>query len=247
VIYVWVRKTVDWQHERAVRAQLDPGFAPKVELWNETFDLPFHLFRHRVWKIAQLNLSRVERAVQAEWEEIPTGSLVVPLDDDDWLAPDLATVLEGRRNGRRVCYRWKSTWIERPTTLGHEIYSLRRRLLSTTQEKWVCSSANYALVKGAETRELAASHMSASRWVESAAEGSVETIDQRLSLINRTLASRTTLGGRRRPLSRSQLLRKFRRYRRLYDNPPATPELAWCRPYVVMMADLMAALAVKKR
>jgi hypothetical protein len=59
-------------------------------MWNQTFDLPYHVFRQRVRRIAELNLQRVENAVRARWDEIPDGALVAPVDDDDWFAPDSA-------------------------------------------------------------------------------------------------------------------------------------------------------------
>lgn len=69
-------------------------------------------------------------------------------------------------------------------------------------------------------------------------------IDARLSLMNRTLASQTSLAFLRPNLRRSELLRKYRRYRRLYERPlPA--ELAWARPYVHDMDELMRRLGVK--
>src|SRR5262249_45718655 len=109
-LFIWVRETTDWGNEEAVHAQLAADLKPAVELWDRTFDLPFHLFRERVREIAQLNLSRVEDAECAEWEQIPEGALVAPVDDDDWLAPDLATTLDGIPRKCRA-YRWPSTWL----------------------------------------------------------------------------------------------------------------------------------------
>jgi hypothetical protein len=245
VTYIWVRRTVDWQEEEAVHAQLDPRFAPKVALWNETFNLPFHEFRHRVREIAQLNLARVAGAAQASWDDIPDGALVVPIDDDDWLAPDIGDALERELEDQAVCYRWRASWIEIPTTRGHRLYLTRRRLLPWTRERWVCSSNNYACIKNGETEALLASHVRASRWVEGAPAGAVKRIDRRLSLINRTLASQTALLHPNPSLSRRELLRRFRRYRTLYDHVPKGPELAWCRPYLELMSDLMSRLRVK--
>jgi hypothetical protein len=244
LIYVWVRQTVDWQDEQAFVAQLDPRFTPKVELWNETFGIPYHHFRHRVREIAQLNLSRVEGARCADWEEIPQGALVIPIDDDDWLAPNAVEVLSREFDPGVPGYRWIASWIEIPTTLGHRIYLIRRRILPWSPEKWVCSSNNYAIVKDADTKPLLASHLRASRWVESAAAESVKRIDRRLSLINRTLASQTALLHPSPSLSRSQLIRRFRRYKTLYDRP-TSPELAWSRPYRALMSELMDRLRLR--
>jgi hypothetical protein len=243
VIYIWVRETVDWANEQAFRAQLDPAFAPRVDLWNATFDIPFHRFRHRVSEITQLNLSQVRGASRARWETIPDGELVVPIDDDDWLAPDLGQVLEREQDRGFDGYRWTASWIESPIGPGHRFYLLRRRALPWTPEKWICSSNNYAIVKSETTKQLLASHVRASEWVGRAPPGTVRTIDRRLSLINRSLASKTSLRWDRPDFTRSQLLRKFRRYRTLYEPPP--DDLAWARPYVELMGELMGRLRVR--
>jgi hypothetical protein len=92
-IYIWVRATADWSDEAAVNAQLPPAFAGKVALWNRTFSIPYHRFRHRLCEIAARNHAAIAGAVRAGWDEIPDGALVVPVDDDDWFAPDLAARL----------------------------------------------------------------------------------------------------------------------------------------------------------
>jgi hypothetical protein len=73
----------------------------------------------------------------------------------------------------------------------------------------------------------------------------VKKIDRRLSVANRNLGSQTTLGVADPSMSRSQLIRKFRRYRRLYDRPTPS-ELDWCRPYLEMMLALMGELEVRE-
>ena len=52
MIYLCIRQTTDWADEAAFRAQLPPLYAPTVQLWNDTFNIPYHLFRHRVRQIA---------------------------------------------------------------------------------------------------------------------------------------------------------------------------------------------------
>jgi hypothetical protein len=70
----------------------------------------------------------------------------------------------------------------------------------------------------------------------------VPFLRERLSLMNRTIASQTSLGrfggG---AISRSALLRKLRGYQRLYD-APLRDELAWAQPHADRMRDLMAEL-----
>ena len=229
-----------------MRAQIPPGFGPSVELWNATFDMPFHVFRHRVKQMAALNHSRVEGAVVSEWDEIPDGALVLPVDDDDWFAPGAARALEGEADPEAIGYHWTSHWIELPMDFGHRLYLLRRRLLPGTPPKWLCSTNNYAIVKGPAAREPLRNHVEASRRFKGQWHGSVRRIERRLSVANRTLASQTTLLSlRKRQIGRRELLLKYRRHRKLYDRP-LPPDLEWCRPYAAMMADLMTELELRR-
>jgi hypothetical protein len=253
VIYIWVRTTGQWENEQAFLAQLPENLKPKVQLWNATFNIPFHVFRHRVREIAQLNLSRVERAVCAGWDGIPEGALVLPVDDDDWISPDAGRVLEKECEAGTVGYYWIMSWVEVPINLGHRIQLIRRRILPRTPPKWFCAANNYAMVKSPEVKDLLASHVRASPWFENEVArrdaARVKRIDSRLTVANRTLASRSSLRDLRGhagvvPVSRAELLRKFHRYRKLYDRP-LHPDLGWCRPYVAMMGELMAELEPK--
>jgi hypothetical protein len=246
VIYVWIRQTLNWEDEAEFEAQLGAFFRPRVELWNRTFEMPFHRFRHRVAEIARISLSRVDNATVARWDEIPDGALVVPVDDDDWLAPFLGSSLDAELEAGIDGYRWTGSWMEVPLHAGHRLYLTRRRLFPFSWERHFCWSNNYALRKAQGTKPMFYDHVRADhhflRWKE---EGRVKMIARRLSVINRTLASQTTLWVNRPSLSREQLLRKYRRYGRLYRR--RLPEqVAWCAPYVAMMAELMEQLSVKR-
>jgi hypothetical protein len=239
-VYIWVRTTLDWADEEAVLAGVRPGFRPRIDLWNRTFNLPFHVFRHRVREIARLNHARVEGAVCADWDEIPRGALVLPVDDDDWFSPDAARVLDRARDPDAAGYVWEGRWLEVPMSLGHRVYLLRRRLLPWSAPKWICSTNTYALPKEEWATPLLGNHVDASRYFEGRA-GSLKRLPGGLSVANRTLASQTALRRDLPTLSRGALIAKFRRYKQIYDRP--TPaELAWCRPYKEAMAELMAAL-----
>jgi hypothetical protein len=235
---------VNWEDERAAMAQVRPHVRPKVDVWNRTFDMPYHVFRHRLREIAGRNLAAVEGAVRARWEEIPEGALVVPVDDDDWFAPDLAAVLEREvRPGAIGCY-WTSSFVEVPIDLRHRVGLARQRLLPRTPPKYLCTTNNYALVKRADTQRYLLRHVRASAWIRRHVADEVQRIDRRLSAMNRNLASQTSLGVRRTTVTRSLLVRKLRQYRRLYRRMDLAG-LEWCRPYVAMMAELMDEVTVR--
>ena len=249
-LFIWVRKTIDWTNEEEFRAQLSAEMRPVVDLWDASFDMPFHLFRDRVREIARLNLSRVEDAECADWEQIPEGSLVAPIDDDDWFAPDLATTLDGIAPHSRA-YRWPAAWLEVPIHFGHRLYLLRRKLFPRTPPMWLCTTNNYVVFKSAEDgrrlegpgdRRLLESHMTASRWFTEHPD-ELTRVERRLSVANRTLASSTTLLPRGKPIGRGHLIRKLGRYRALSRRAEAA-EPAWCRPYVTMMGRLMDELGL---
>ena len=48
-------------------------------------------------------------------------------------------------------------------------------------------------------------------------------------------------------IRRSELLRKYRRYKKLYEPSPAATIWRGARPYVAMMSELMDELEVKDR
>jgi hypothetical protein len=244
MIYIWVRQTVDWLDEDAFWAQVPPRFKPRAEVWNANLNMPFHLFRHRVRQIAELNLSRVEGAtVVAEWDEIPDGAQVVPVDDDDWFAPDLAAVL-GAEWDAEPGVHWTGSWIGIPSEFGHRVHLVRRALLPFTRPLWTCESNNYAMLKGQDNRAELAEHGVACEWFDGPGQGAVKKIGRRLSVNNRTLGSQTSLRPtkRRGEIDRARLLQRLRRYKRLYRRPPWGRGLGWCRPYMAMMDELMREL-----
>jgi hypothetical protein len=244
MIYIWTRRAPKWEDWEAVQAQLPRQMTSKVELWNDTFNIPFHLFRHRVRQIAELNVSRVERAVSAPWDEIPDGSLVLPVDDDDWFAPHVATVLAAEHEARGTGYYWISRFIELPINFPHRLGLIRRRILPRTPpSRFVFTTNNYALPKEPETKLLLDRHAHASEVVEKGAAGPLKKLEQNLSVMNRTLGSQTSLAYVTR---RSQLIWKYHRYKALYRRLEMR-ELPWCRPYLEMMADLMDELKPKDR
>jgi hypothetical protein len=245
VTWIYIRRTLDWADEAVFRAQIPERMRNKVALWDATFTMPFHIFRARVKAIAQANLAQVEDVtVTDDWDAIPEGALVLPCDDDDWFRPDAARVVGARVAARpgHGFYVWTASFVERPVDAGHALYIARRTVAPWSWERWKMSTNNYALFKSEDARELADSHTEAHRSV---VKGS-RTRDKfrgRLSAMNRSLASATTLSHDWVELPEDVLLRKFRAYRRYYRRPPRG--LQWAAPYVRQMRDLTAELELR--
>ena len=234
MIYIVIRKTLDWADEAAFRAQIPDEMRAGIETWNATFEMPYHLYRCELKRIAQLNLTHIRGAACVAQKDIPEGAVAVPVDDADWFAPGMAEALEKSMSDRSGCY-WPSRFLEAPISLPHRLGLIRRALLPSTKPRWLCTTNNYAIVYGPKTADLLNSHVRASQWFL-AHPSDVIRMGQPLSLMNRTLASTTQL--RSRP-SRALLLRKHRRYLKIYERP-APAELKWCEPYLEMIRDLQA-------
>src|SRR5262249_10505011 len=149
---------------------------------------------HEVRRIAESNLARVENAAVLPWDEIPDGALVAPVDDDDWFAPDLARALERAYDAQTLGYFWTSSFLEVPIDLGHRLGLLRRTLFPSTPPRWICTTNNYAVVKHRDAKPLLEKHTVASAHFAGVDAGRVRRLDGRLSVMNRTLASQTSLG-----------------------------------------------------
>lgn len=238
-IHVCIRATLDWQDRAAVEAGLIPAFRPKYDAWNATFDMPYHRFRHRVCEIAQLALSRVEGVLSSTPDAVPPGDVLVPVDDDDWLAPDLASHV-GRANapGTRG-YLWSRAVIEPPERVRVLLRTVARGL--GRRDRIICKTNNYAVVSEPGLWPLARRHVAASRYFL-AHPAAIRRIPATLAIQNRTLASRTALAWTRPSITPAELFAGFRRYRRLYASWRLRPELQWAEPYVRAMAALMEEL-----
>jgi hypothetical protein len=240
VIYICIRQTTNWANESEFWSQLPSEFKPTIQIWNQAFNIPYHLFRLRLREISRMNLAAVENAVCVNWKDVPDGALVLPVDDDDWFAENAGIVLEKALDSRWQGYRWHSSFLEIPIDFGHQLYLLKR-MLFRTPPKWICTTNNYAILKSPDSEPLFRSHIRASEWFLSHPE-SVKEVGTGLSIMNRTLASRTSLALMRpetcKTIRPRTLLRKYQQYRALYKRTPGK-ELAWCGPYVRMMDNLM--------
>ncbi len=247
-VYIWVRTTVDWDDVDGLSGTLEPSFLPTRALWDATFTISYHVFRSELRRIAAWNHQNVVGATAAAWADIPGGALVVPVDDDDWFAPDLVEALAAHHDLDAVAYRWTGSYLEVPFNLAHSLHLARRRVVPRLPPRHYCMTNNYALVKRDESEPLAANHLLASN----ALRGSPDVRELRavLSLMNRTLSSQTTLrpptgfGRRRAEVTREHLVRRYRRYRSLYvEGARRAP--AWSRPYVARMGELMETVELR--
>jgi len=241
VIHICVRRTLDWQDEDLVSAEVLPEFRPKLVAWNATFDMPYHVFRQRLKTIAQLNLARIEGVTHSALGAVPPGHVIVPVDDDDWLAPDLGVQLGRALDPNARGYLWRREVIE-PPSLRRGLSYVARRL--GRPERDTCKTNNYAFVNEPGVPDLVLDHMRASEYFD-AHPSDVRRIPATLAVQNRNLASQTALAWGRPSISRDELLAVFRRYRDLYSSPRLAAALSWARPYVDLMADLMQEIRPK--
>ena len=236
MIHICVRRTLDWNDEALVDAQVIPEFRGKLLAWNAAFDMPYHVFRQRLKAIAQENLARVEGCVRTELEAVPPGDVIVPVDDDDWFAPDLGLRLRRALDPKARGYLWRREVIEAPP-LWRRARALLARLTGR-RELHVCKTNNYAVVNGPVALDLARHHAEASAFFD-AHPGDIRAVPATLAVQNRNLASQTALAWGRPSIGRDELLAVFRRYRRFYRSVRLGVGLSWATPYVAQMADLM--------
>jgi len=170
---------------------------------------------------------------------------VLPVDDDDWFAPTAASRVRDAHRPGSVGVHWSTIHVQMPNGFGHRVYLWRRRLLPSSPPAWICSTNNYAMVKqpGDANKSLLASHPQASRWIADGRRGSMRALVEPLSIVNRTIASQTTLGSKQSSISRPALLRRLRGYRRLYRRPARG--CPWAAPYLAAMDELMSELETR--
>lgn len=240
MIHICVRSTVDWGDETAFRRHLWPDMVPKVATWDATFRLSWREFRVETSAIARANLSQVAGVPVTPWDEVPDGHLVLPVDDDDWFAPDLRTWLAPRDDGHVDGIVWRQAVLEVPIDLGHRIFLWRRKLLATPP-RWFCATNNYAIRKGPMGQEEWRNHTRADARCRG--NQAIPFVPRTLSIHNRSLASATSMGWRRPTVSRRELLAKRRAYLQRYARyRPASDDAAWTVPCVHQMVTLMERL-----
>lgn len=246
MIYICIRRTTEWENEKVFLSQLSDEFRPKVETWNETFNIPFHIFRHQIKQIAQQNLRKVADSVCTTIEDVPEGAMVVPIDDDDWLAPHIARVLEKERENGKTGYYWNKDYLDMPAT---NFVKLARFILYDLPGRkrggWTCSTNSYAFINNPTLPPaLYSSHTKASEYFDQYSS-KVKKISNHLSIMNRTMASQTSMHWGKACISRRRLTKNYYLYRDMYENTH-TLHHEWSQPYIMMMSDLMQELRPKR-
>ena len=242
LLHICVRRTLPWHDEAAVAAALVPGMRPRVELWHATFNLRYAAFRLRLTRIARENLGRIENAKLTRLEQSPPGVLVVPVDDDDWLSPEIGSRLIAERDPSLQGFHWNRYILEAPRRRRRWPWARPRRAADTSRH--TCGSNNYAVRNLPELAATIPNHERASEHFD-ANPRRVKRLDAWLSLQNRNLASQTTLGRRVAGFTRDDLIEEFQRYRALYSRLRLPREIAWAQPCVTAMAELMHELRLK--
>jgi hypothetical protein len=238
-----VRATLPWHDEAAATAAQLPELRQKVVLWNQCFSLRYAAFRVRLIEIAQENWSRIENAKLTRREDVPAGALLVPVDDDDWFAPDLARHLLREQDAAFEGLHWDRYILELPRRRRRFPWSRQRRAADTSRH--TCGSNNYAIRNRPDFGRAITNHVWASEWFD-AHPGRVKRLAASLSVQNRNFASRSGLGGHKQlDISRDALIERYRRHRSLYDRLRLPPEVSWAQPHVDAMAELMRAIQLR--
>jgi hypothetical protein len=198
------------------------------------------VFRQRLKVIAQLNLNRVENARCVALQEVPSGSLVVPVDDDDWFSPQLANRLQEEIEPSFQAYYWTRHILEPQRQLRR----FRGWLRELVTGEIIFATNNYALRSVPDLALLAGSHYAASRYFQANSKRR-KYLRAALSVHNRSLASQTVLGWLRPAITRDELVERFEQYRTLYTHTHLSRALGWAEPYVILMSELMGELKLR--
>jgi hypothetical protein len=245
MIVVCIRRTLPWEDEDAAMAALEPGLVPKAALWNATVSIRYAPFRSRLKQIALENVSRVANAKLVPLEDAPPGALVVPMDDDDWLSPDLANRLLAEHDPACDGIVWTRSIFEANRRASWLRWLLRGSESRRDTSRWTCATNNYAVRNHGDIAEVVGDHTRASIWFEARARR-IQTIHAHLSVQNRNPASKTALskwGGRL--YTREELIASLERHRALYRRVRLSRELAWAKPHLAAMRELIAELRVR--
>jgi hypothetical protein len=89
---IFLRKTIDWHKIKNMRQFSRiccfPEVLRKTKWWGDHFSIPYWSYRAGLKRIAEKSLKNTGLPILQE-REISDDMIVIPLDDDDWLRPDI--------------------------------------------------------------------------------------------------------------------------------------------------------------
>ena len=112
-----VRRSLRWKRIKTMPyfrkvCTFDP-ILPFVEKWNKALDIPYWDYRAEMKRIAQKTLRRTELHIIPPKPPLPRkwNHILIPIDDDDWLAPDIAdAILPLFQDPKVEAVCWPNAW-----------------------------------------------------------------------------------------------------------------------------------------
>lgn len=172
------RNNPDWLN---VKTKIWPRFAEYEDFWNRHyFNLTYREYRHELQQIANDNLLDVENATIGDPVE---GEWCLPIDDDDWLSPNIINELTNSIHNNDKYY-WNST----------EMY---KGQISDGINHWVlyCKTNNYCFIYDKEINSVFKNHGAADKEFSSSLNKPAY-INKKLSFINRSVGSASCFLGK---------------------------------------------------
>jgi hypothetical protein len=186
--------------------RFDPEHRERISWWERIFTLSYTEYRGRLAAIARRNWARIEgldsivNLVTREPESLG-GELLLPIDDDDWLHPEIVRILRARYRPETTSLSWMVHRTDSPRRYVHPRHGTPARFATNGY----LLTPEYRRRTGREIfRQAAFWHLAASRH---APPGNIH-LERVLGVAPRNWASLTTL-------RRFRDLEEFRRAVRL--------------------------------
>lgn len=244
---------MDWSDKESVEQKMKKGFPhfiPKVTMWNSIFNIPFSDFRQMLKSIATENHRNVKGAIYtSSTKDIPSNSIIIPTDDDDWFAPDLACRVQDSYGSIWIGYLWRryivgdrgeKESLRRDCLCETNNYALNDATLPMPSSSWEYPSPRYPLLwhTGGPSN--------ADAFFRSQPKDLIKEISppNLLAVWNMTMASQTSLQQDKATLTREEIIEIYLRYKDLYRSWNLPDELSWAIPHMRSMSLLMDVLHI---
>jgi hypothetical protein len=119
-----VRKTLDWDQIKTMDDfEEHCGFRqvlPYVEIWNRVLNMPYWEYRSALKRIAQKSLRNTGLDIISP-DNIPEEKdhIIIPIDDDDWLSPEIKDIVPPLFEGSEVkMVHWSNAYY---CITGHKV------------------------------------------------------------------------------------------------------------------------------